>query len=154
MKQINAVKTARINFRITSAENEMLLVRAKNERKTVVSLLREIVLNDLRETQRVTAMENHILDFEKRLVNTMKYLTKEIGRLNTTEQVALSALDSFLLTYLAHTPPTQEVDREFLGQEANRRYNAIIKTIHGGLSDGGGLTEVARRSMPEENSDE
>ncbi len=154
MKQINAVKTARINFRITSAENEMLLVRAKNERKTVVSLLREMVLNDLRETQRASAMENHILDFEKRLVNTMKYLIRETRRLNSTGQVTLSALDSFLLTYLAHTPPTQEAEREFLGQEANRRYNAIIKSIHSGLSDASGLTEVARQVMPEEKGDE
>ncbi|OYV25803.1 MAG: hypothetical protein B7Z82_07980, partial [Halothiobacillus sp. 20-54-6] len=78
MKQMNVVKTARINFRITTEQNERLITRAKTERKTVATLLREIVLADLRETQRASAMEAHILEFEQRLVNTMKYLTKEM----------------------------------------------------------------------------
>lgn len=147
MKQPNAVKTARINFRITAAEHERLFTRAKNEQKTVVSLLREIVLNDLRETQRATEMENHILAFEKRLVNTLQYLTKEMGRLNSTEQVTLAAIDIFLRTYLTHTAPIQESDREFARQEAKRRYDEIVKAIHGGLSDDFGMTEVARKAI-------
>ncbi|HQS03169.1 MAG TPA: hypothetical protein PK693_08340 [Halothiobacillus sp.] len=147
---MNVVKTARINFRITTEQNERLITRAKTERKTVATLLREIVLADLRETQRASAMEAHILEFEQRLVNTMKYLTKEMRRLNSTEQVTLSAIDIFLRTYLTHTQPIQEADREFARQEAKRRYDDIITAIHGGLSDDFGMTEVARKAMPEE----
>ncbi|MGD9887881.1 MAG: hypothetical protein AB7S56_01260 [Halothiobacillaceae bacterium] len=147
MKRINAVKTSRINFRMTAEKHEKLLTRAKNEQKTVVSLLREIIETDLRETQRASEMENHILAFERRLVNTLQYLTKEMRRLNSTEQVVLSALDIFLRTYLTHTPPIQEADREFARQEAKRRYDEIVKAIHGGLSDDFGMTELARKAI-------
>lgn len=155
MKRANAIKTARINFRITTAENDWLISQAKTEGKTVAALLREIVLDDMRGTQRASAMENHILEFERRLVNTLQYLTKEMRRLNSTEQVTLSAIDIFLRTYLTHTPPIQEANREFARQEAKRRYDEIITAIHRGLSDDFGITEVARTFLTsEENGNE
>jgi hypothetical protein len=151
---MNQKKYAWVRFQISDEEKNLLMTRAKNENKSVRGLMKSIFFDDLRETQRASAMENHILDFERRLVNTMKHLTKEMGRLNSTGQVTLSAIDIFLRTYLTHTPPIQEAEREFARQEAKRRYDGIITAIHGGLSDDFGLTEVARKSMPEEKSHE
>jgi len=151
----SATKIVRINFRIATSEHTWLSAQAKTEGKTVAALLREIVLDDLRGTQRASAMENHILEFERRLVNTLGYLTKEMRRLNSTEQVTLSAIDIFLRTYLTHTPPIQEANREFARQEAKRRYDEIITAIHRGLSDDFGITEVARTFLTsEENGNE
>lgn len=141
------VKKTLIRLRVTEDEGALISSMAKSEHKSVSALLREIVLTDARETQRASAMENHILEFERRLVNTMKYLTKEMQRLNATEQVSLAAIDIFLRTYLTHTPPIQESNREFARQEAKRRYDNIIAAIHGGLSDDFGMVEVARRSI-------
>ncbi len=155
MKSRGIPKTALIRLRVTEEESAMLKSLANSEKKTTSSLLREMVLTDLRSTQRASAMENHILEFERRLVNTLGYLTKEMRRLNSTEQVTLSAIDIFLRTYLTHTPPIQEANREFARQEAKRRYDEIITAIHRGLSDDFGITEVARTFLTsEENGNE
>ncbi|ACX96466.1 hypothetical protein [Halothiobacillus neapolitanus] len=155
MKSRGIPKTALIRLRVTEEESAMLKSLANSEKKSTSSLLREMVLTDLRSTQRASAMENHILEFERRLVNTLGYLTKEMRRLNSTEQVTLSAIDIFLRTYLTHTPPIQEANREFARQEAKRRYDEIITAIHRGLSDDFGITEVARTFLTsEENGNE
>jgi len=155
MKSRGIAKTALIRLRVTEEESAMLKSLANSEKKSTSSLLREMVLTDLRGTQRASAMENHILEFERRLVNTLGYLTKEMRRLNSTEQVTLSAIDIFLRTYLTHTPPIQEANREFARQEAKRRYDEIITAIHRGLSDDFGITEVARTFLTgEENGNE
>jgi hypothetical protein len=155
MKSRGIAKTALIRLRVTEEESAMLKSLANSEKKSTSSLLREMVLTDLRSTQRASAMENHILEFERRLVNTLGYLTKEMRRLNSTEQVTLSAIDIFLRTYLTHTPPIQEANREFARQEAKRRYDEIITAIHRGLSDDFGITEVARTFLTsEENGNE
>jgi hypothetical protein len=155
MKTRGIAKTALIRLRVTEEESAMLKSLANSEKKSTSSLLREMVLTDLRSTQRASAMENHILEFERRLVNTLQYLTKEMRRLNSTEQVTLSAIDIFLRTYLTHTPPIQEANREFARQEAKRRYDEIITAIHRGLSDDFGITEVARTFLTsEENGNE
>lgn len=155
MKTRGIAKTALIRLRVTEEESAMLKSLANSEKKSTSSLLREMVLTDLRSTQRASAMENHILEFERRLVNTLGYLTKEMRRLNSTEQVTLSAIDIFLRTYLTHTPPIQEANREFARQEAKRRYDEIITAIHRGLSDDFGITEVARTFLTsEENGNE
>lgn len=150
MKTRGIAKTALIRLRVTEEESAMLKSLANSEKKSTSSLLREMVLTDLRSTQRASAMENHILEFERRLVNTLHYLTKEMRRLNSTEQVTLSAIDIFLRTYLTHTPPIQEANREFARQEAKRRYDEIITAIHRGLSDDFGITEVARTFLTSE----
>ncbi|HUN00794.1 MAG TPA: hypothetical protein PLI96_09995 [Halothiobacillus sp.] len=147
---MNQTKKAWVRFQISDEEKNLLMAQAKKENKSVRGLMKSMLFEDLRETQRASAMEAHILEFEQRLVNTMKYLTKEMRRLNSTEQVTLSAIDIFLRTYLTHTQPIQEADREFARQEAKRRYDDIITAIHGGLSDDFGMTEVARKAMPEE----
>ena len=155
MKSRGIPKTALIRLRVTEEESAMLKSLANSEKKSTSSLLREMVLTDLRSTQRASAMENHILEFERRLVNTLGYLTKEMRRLNSTEQVTLSAIDIFLRTYLTHTPPIQEANREFARQEAKRRYDEIITAIHRGLSGDFGITEVARTFLTsEENGNE
>ncbi|MDD4967469.1 hypothetical protein [Halothiobacillus sp.] len=153
MKSRGIAKTALIRLRVTEEESAMLKSLANSEKKSTSSLLREMVLTDLRSTQRASAMENHILEFERRLVNTLHYLTKEMRRLNSTEQVTLSAIDIFLRTYLTHTPPIQEANREFARQEAKRRYDEIITAIHRGLSDDFGITEVARTFLTSEEND-
>ena len=144
---MNQKRNAWVRFQISDEEKALLVAQAKMENKSVRGLMRSMFFDDLRETQRATEMENHILAFEKRLVNTLQYLTKEMGRLNSTEQVTLAAIDIFLRTYLTHTAPIQESDREFARQEAKRRYDEIVKAIHGGLSDDFGMTEVARKAI-------
>lgn len=151
---MKAAKSARINFRITESEHDLLKARAKAERMSVAGLLREVILNDQRETRRASVLEDQIVDFEKRLIATLKFLIKEMKRLNTSVQVSLSLQDAHLKSYLAHTPPPQEADREYLNQEAQRRYQLLIRAVHQGLSDERGMAEIARQLMQEGESDE
>jgi hypothetical protein len=158
--------TLQTSVTLKGEEAQMIAEEALRTHTSASRLLRDYALEYIRirkDVQRIADLEGAdfktvggyiesvLMRHENRMVSTMDRFYIEIQQMRTLQEIMLAFMDTYLMTYLAHTPEiTDEKLKEMSAVSASSRYQKFMNAMPSRMGEDG--VSVVRKAFIEDIS--